>query len=78
MAMSRKTTSNATKMKFRIRLIPRDASHVGDGEPLEEALIQDFIQDQPLNKFPYFTAGEVSAEQIRSFIAQCNEMTFTP
>jgi beta-glucosidase len=62
-----------------IELMPKWlASHVGDGEPLEEALIQDFIQDQPLNKFPYFTAGEVSAEQIRSFIAQCNEMTFTP
>ena len=29
-------------------------------------------------KFPYFTVGEVNAEQIKGFIAECNAMTFTP
>ena len=52
--------------------------HVADGQSLEEAVIQDFIQDQPMIKFPYFTMGEVSAEQIRGLIARCNEMTYTP
>jgi hypothetical protein len=53
-------------------------SHIGEGKPLEEAVIQDFLQDQPMIKFPYFTMGEVNVEQIKGFIAECNSMTFTP
>ena len=52
--------------------------HVAEGQPLEEAVIQDFIQDQPMIKFPYFTGGEVSAAGVRGLIARCNEMTYTP
>lgn len=62
-----------------IELMPKwIASHVGDGQPPEAAAIQDFILDQPMIKFPYFTAGEVNADQIRAFITQCNSMTYTP
>jgi hypothetical protein len=29
-------------------------------------------------KFPYFTAGEVTPEQIDAFIERCNTLTYTP
>ena len=54
------------------------ATHVADGQPLEEANIQPFLQDQPMIKFPYFTMGEVSAEDIRAFIARSNALTYVP
>ena len=47
-------------------------------QPASEAHVEDFLQDQPMIKFPYFTMGEVNAEQIKAFIAECNSMTFTP
>ena len=53
-------------------------SLAGDGRPPEEAVVQDFLQDQPMIKFPYFTMGEVSAEQVEAFIARCNALSFTP
>ena len=53
-------------------------SQAGEGNSLDAAVIQDFIQDQPMIKFPYFTIGEVTAEQIKAFIAACNAMTYTP
>ncbi len=71
--------SNPELKPLLIELMPKwFASHVGDGQPLEDAEIQDFIQDQPLVKFPYFTAGEVNADQIKAFVVRCNTMTFTP
>ena len=53
-------------------------SHTADGVSLADANIQDFLQDQPMIKFPYFTAGEVDAAMIEEFIARCNALTFTP
>jgi len=49
----------------------------GDGSP-EEAEIPDFLLDQPLLKFPYFTGGEVSRQQIDALIEKCNTMTYRP
>ena len=71
--------SNPELRPLLIELMPNWVhSHVGDGQPPEQAAIQDFILDQPLIKFPYFTGGEVDAGQIRAFVEQCNSMTFTP
>ena len=50
----------------------------GDGLDPGEAEIQPFLLDQPMIKFPYFTMGEVNADEIRAFIARCNTMTYTP
>jgi beta-glucosidase len=71
--------SNPELKPLLIELMPKWlGSHIGEGKPLEEAVIQDFLQDQPMIKFPYFTMGEVNVEQIKGFIAECNSMTFTP
>jgi beta-glucosidase len=71
--------SNPELRPLVIELMPNWlSSHVGDGQPLEQAAIQDFVLDQPLIKFPSFTGGEVDADQVRAFIARCNSMTYTP
>ncbi len=53
-------------------------SQAGPGQPLEEVEIHGFLLDQPLIKFPFFTAGEVSSEQIAGLIEKANEMTYRP
>jgi beta-glucosidase len=71
--------SNAKLRPLLINLMPRwIASHVPDGKSLDDAKIEDFLQDQPMIKFPYFTAGEVSADEVHAFIEACNSLTFTP
>ena len=71
--------SNPDLKPLLIELMPEWlGSQAADGQPLEEAVIQDFLQDQPMIKFPYFTMGEVNGEQINAFIARCNAMTYTP
>ena len=45
---------------------------------MEEAKIEDFLQQQPLIKFPYFTGGEVNEQQIKVFVDQINQLTFNP
>ncbi len=71
--------SNPELKPLLIELVPKwIASQVGDGEPLENAVIQDFLQDQPLIKLPYFTAGEVDADEVKAFVTRCNSMTYTP
>jgi len=71
--------SNPDLKPLLIELMPEWlGSLAADGQPLEEVVIQDFLQDQPMIKFPYFTLGEVSAEEIKKFIARCNAMTYTP
>jgi beta-glucosidase len=75
----RELWSNPEIQPLLIDLMPRwIASHVPDGKSLHEAVIEDFLLDQPMIKFPYFTAGETSAEQIQALIAACNSLTFTP
>ena len=75
----RELWSNPQLKPLLVELMPKWlASQVAEGQPLEEAGIQDFLQDQPMIKFPYFTGGEVSAEQVRGLIARCNQMTYTP
>lgn len=53
-------------------------SHAAEGAPPAESAIPDFLLDQPLVKFPYFTAGEVTREQIDALIEKCNSMTYRP
>ncbi len=75
----RELWSNPQLKPLLVELMPAWlGSLAGEGRPPEEAVIEPFLQDQPMIKFPYFTAGEVSAEQISGFIARCNEMTYTP
>ena len=49
-----------------------------EGKPVEEAKIEDFLQQQPLIKFPYFTGGEVNEQQVKVFVDQINQLTFNP
>jgi hypothetical protein len=53
-------------------------SHARAGEPPAEAEIPDFLLDQPLLKFPYFTGGEVTRQQLDELIEACNTMVYTP
>ena len=48
------------------------------GSPLEEADIHAYLLDQPLVKLPYFTAGEITREEITELIERCNSMTYRP
>ncbi|MGB0473462.1 MAG: glycoside hydrolase family 3 C-terminal domain-containing protein, partial [Porticoccaceae bacterium] len=43
-----------------------------EGKPVEEAKIEDFLQQQPLIKFPYFTGGEVDEQSIKAFVEKTN------
>ena len=71
--------SNPALKPLLIELLPTWLrSHTADGMSLEDARIQDFLQDQPMVKFPFFTAGEVDEAMIQDFIARCNAMTYTP
>jgi len=49
-----------------------------EGKPVEEAKIEDFLQQQPLIKFPYFTGGEVDEQSIKAFVERTNNLTFNP
>lgn len=49
-----------------------------EGKPVEEAKIEDFLQQQPLIKFPYFTGGEVDEQSIKAFVEKTNKLTFNP
>ena len=49
-----------------------------EGKPLEEARIEDFLQQQPLIKLPYFTRGEVSEANIKAFLDRCNKLAYSP
>jgi beta-glucosidase len=75
----REVWSNPELRPLLIELMPNwFASRAGDGQPVESVTIEDFIQDQPLIKFPYFTAGEVNAGQVKAFVERCNSLMFTP
>ena len=49
-----------------------------EGKPVEEAKIEDFLQQQPLIKFPYFTGGEVDEQKVQAFVEKINQLTFNP
>ena len=49
-----------------------------EGKPVEEAKIEDFLQQQPLIKFPYFTGGEINEQQIKAFVEQINQLSYNP
>ena len=49
-----------------------------EGKSVEEAKIEDFLQQQPLIKFPYFTGGEVDEQSIKAFVEKTNQLTFNP
>jgi beta-glucosidase len=49
-----------------------------EGKPVEEAKIEDFLQQQPLIKFPYFTGGEVDDQKVQAFVEKINQLTFNP
>jgi len=71
--------SNPQLKPLLIELMPQwIKSLTPEGKNLEEADIQDFLQQQPIIKFPYFTLGEVDKEKIRAFIERCNKLRFFP
>jgi beta-glucosidase len=71
--------SNPELKPLLIELLPDWlGGQVGDGQSVGEVDIHPFLLDQPMIKFPYFTMGEVDADEIRAFIARCNAMTYTP
>ena len=62
-----------------IELMPEwIGGQVQEGESVAEANIHGFLQDQPIIKFPYFTAGEITSKQIAAFLEKCNALTYTP
>jgi beta-glucosidase len=75
----RELWENEQTQPLLIELMPEwIGSLAGEGKPPAEADIQDFLLDQPVIKLPFFTAGEVSPEQIAALIQQCNAMTYRP
>ena len=71
--------SNPELRPLLIELMPKWlGSLTAEGRPVDEAVIQDFLLDQPMIKFPSFTMGEVNAEDISAFIEKCNSMTYAP
>jgi beta-glucosidase len=53
-------------------------SQAPDGGAPEAAEIAPFLLDQPLIKFPQFTAGEVIRADIDTLVERANAMTFIP
>ena len=75
----RELWENEQTQPLLIELMPEwIGSLAGEGKPPAEADIPDFLLDQPVIKLPFFTAGEVSPEQIAVLILQCNVMTYRP
>jgi beta-glucosidase len=50
----------------------------GPDQAPEGAQIDDFLEQQPLIKYPYFTGGEVDHADIKAFVEKCNQLTYTP
>jgi len=62
-----------------IELMPNwIGSHTAERRPPEEAEIPDYLLDQPLLKFPYFTGGEITRDQVDALIDKCNQMVYRP
>lgn len=47
------------------------------GKAVEEAVIDDFLLDQPVIKLPHFTLGEINFQGIHELVELCRKMTFT-
>jgi len=75
----REIWSNQELKPLLVELMPNWlGSQASDGRPASEANVEDFLQDQPMIKFPAITQGEIDAADVEAFIRQCNLLTFTP
>jgi len=46
--------------------------------PLDEVTIDAFIAYQPIIKFPYFTGGEITRQEVRELVEKCKGLTYQP
>ena len=75
----REIWSNQELKPLLVELMPNWlGSQASDGRPASEANVENFLQDQPMIKFPAITQGEIDAADVEAFIRQCNLLTFTP
>jgi len=49
-----------------------------EGKTADDAVIPDFISEQPIIKYPYISNGEVSAEEVMELVEKCKNLTYTP
>ena len=75
----REIWSNPKLKPMLVELMPNWlGSHAADGHSAADANVEDFLQDQPMIKFPAITQGEIDAADVEAFIQRCNSLTFTP
>jgi beta-glucosidase len=75
----REIWSNPELKPMLIELMPNWLrSQAPDGRSASQARVENFLQDQPMIKFPAITLGEIDAEDVKAFIQRCNSLTFTP
>ena len=49
-----------------------------EGKPLDEVTIDAFIANQPIIKFPYFTGGEITRQEVKELVEKCKGLTYQP
>ncbi len=49
-----------------------------EDKPLDEVDIDAFIAYQPVIKFPYFTGGEISRQEVKELVEKCKGLTYQP
>jgi beta-glucosidase len=75
----REIWSNPELKPMLVELMPNWLrSQAPDGRSASQARVENFLQDQPMIKFPAITLGEIDAEDVKAFIQRCNSLTFTP
>jgi beta-glucosidase len=75
----REIWSNPELKPLLVELMPNWLrSQAPDGRSASQANVENFLQDQPMIKFPAITLGEIDAEDVEAFIQRCNSLTFTP
>ena len=75
----REIWSNPDLKPMLVELMPNWLrSQAPDGRSASQAHVENFLQDQPMIKFPAITLGEIDAEDVEAFIQRCNSLTFTP
>jgi beta-glucosidase len=47
-------------------------------KPLDEVTIDAFIANQPIIKFPYFTGGEITRQEVKELVEKCKGLTYQP
>jgi beta-glucosidase len=49
-----------------------------EGQSLDEVTFDAFMAYQPIIKFPYFTGGEITREEVMELVEKCQGLTYQP